>query len=437
MKKFLALALSAIFCLGLCACGGGSGYVTEDLVDKTANHQTWLRHPESKLVLNPDAYTSGAEVDASKAALNVGILADTADGASVSTVLNNVLFFTESNMSNGKGGEQVWKAQFSGNDQNFPYKEKQLLVNSATPDSATISKQESFTLKDIIQTSFKGIPPLNFTKNNILMVEVGAVEGGRAVFQTEALTSILNANAVGSYSVPLNDITPAGAAESFGARADEEYDFMLQLDIYKGGSITLNSVQIRQVDPGYHFASQVARSFAPYALNYNVVFPQDANITVSDMLLDASTVVRKVTVVTTGDLAMGGQYEGTATYNMTKGYLEVDNNGTKYLIFTKKKADFAWYNNEADLLAKTNAVADGEQGTSGYWSLGLGTLKEGDEFYLIFTVGDNFDDMEENAKKSAQSKIAGELQTTLTEYWDLWLSENKLSDGFFVNEPAK
>ena len=44
---------------------------------------------------------------------------------------------------------------------------------------------------------------------------------------------------------------------------------------------------------------------------------------------------------------------------------------------------------------------------------------------------------EENAKKSAQSKIAGELQTTLTEYWDLWLSENKLSDGFFVNEPAK
>ncbi|MDF2685987.1 MAG: hypothetical protein K0S55_1168, partial [Clostridia bacterium] len=109
MKK-ISLLLTVLMLLGiLSACGEPAnmnpGITSVDLKDTGASQQRWLSMPGSKLVINPDAFSSGKDnSDLLKVPLNIGILNTEGETPVLDKTLNNLMFLMETNASNGVGG---------------------------------------------------------------------------------------------------------------------------------------------------------------------------------------------------------------------------------------------------------------------------------------------------------------------------------------------
>ena len=117
-KTIIAVMLIMAIALSFAACGNqGNAFSSADVADSSATQQRWLKNPDSTLVINPNAIGAPEYKDADgKLGLEIGI---TNKNGKIVKTLEDVFFVVEPTWANGKGGEEVWAADWTEETVNF------------------------------------------------------------------------------------------------------------------------------------------------------------------------------------------------------------------------------------------------------------------------------------------------------------------------------
>ncbi|MDF2685120.1 MAG: hypothetical protein K0S55_301, partial [Clostridia bacterium] len=167
---------------------------------------------------------------------------------------------------------------------------------------------------------------------------------------------------------------------------------------------------------------------------YMVKYPNGTELEVTDFFADEKTISRKIRAITGGAMALGGEFNGTATYDSKKGYMQVEGDGFKYVVAPKRKLNPKFYANEADMLAVKNG-SDTATGTTGFWTVGLSNFTPEDELYMAISLDTelSMDELGELVKDKINATKAETFYNDRIVFWDTYLIENAIPSTYIIN----
>jgi hypothetical protein len=245
-------------------CGGGNNFTCADVVNSSANQQRWIKSFDSNIVVNPNAIGAESYTDADEdMSLDLGILAE--DG-SVAKTLDDVVFFLETSVSNGKGGEEIWAADFTPGAENVRGVAR--LENNSSDGrmfSASVPADKSFAIKG------KNPIELNFIDDIYMILDVGSISAESEF----SVTGIPNKGlldfkifddvaSVGVYVAELTDmyIDAYYAQEEVPDALDTSVPVTIipQFTMKDGISLLLNSWSVRSIPLAFQKATKVVEA---------------------------------------------------------------------------------------------------------------------------------------------------------------------------------
>jgi hypothetical protein len=430
MKK-ISLLLTVLMLMGLfTACGGPAnknpGITSVDLQDSGAAQQRWLSMPGSKLVINPDAFSTGTDnSDLLRVPLNIGIMNIEGETPVVDKTINNLMFLMETNASNGVGGTVLFTGHW-GDSMNFTYNKNELAVEPEGDNKVkyyvtdtSANAWAGMTMKQFVEC--------NFDKDVFLNVSVPECVGMFSLKGT--IEAQADVRKTGALSYNLTEIS------KFTGKKKIQFTMYA---IEKNNPVTFDLFEIKEIDKGNHFATEKATStWAPYAITYNIKYPNGAAFEVTDFFADEQTIVRKLRCVAAGAMVLGGEYNGTATYDSKTGYVQVEGDGFKYVVAPKRKLNPKFYANEADMLAVANGT-DAPAGTTGFWTIGLSNFAVDDELYMAVSMDTekSLEDLGAQVKDKINTTKAAAFYTDRITFWDTYLVDNAIPSTYIKNAPA-
>lgn len=409
------------------ACGGGivNSFAVEDIIDSSETQQRWLRHPQNKLVLNPDEYTGQNTLDSKKLPLSFGIVDE--NGA-VTKSANDALFFLESKSANGKGGSELFSADFGGGSNVSDFSTLKTNNSEGTHFNGTTSETPvSLKVSDTVL--------IDYTIEYQVIVEVESCAGTMVVgYNAQNPTvggAIININKPGTYTVNLTDHIKSISIDKSVARTTS-----INLLLSANGSYNVSYFGLKEFKPGYQYASESQASvWSPYGINSTLEYTNGTKLEVYDMLMGTNSISRTITCINEGTVSIGGKIYGTPEYNSKTNLFTFEADGFKYLLNLKKKGTVAFYNNETDMLANANST-ETPSADSQYWVLTIPNLKEGDSYSVGIAADTSlgFDELKDAANDAGSGTRIKKAQTEAVEFWNDFIANNDVS-GFISNTP--
>jgi hypothetical protein len=439
MKKLLSL-LTAVILTGtlLTSCGESNknpGITSVDLTDASAAQQRWLRLPESNLIINPDAFSGTDSSDLKKLPLNIGILDTSGEKATVKYTANDMLFIMEDNSANGKGGTEIFKAIFAGDGANMTYNKTNLNVDS-TGEKITMSVNPK--CPNVWEgITFKKALDLNLDKDVIIDIDIADCQGRMSLKGNLTKPSIADtviaqedATITGHKTYGLSDVIAKLGVTSGMAKLNFT---IFAIDYDK--PVTINSFKIKEIDRGFHVATDNAKTeWSPSAIKSTLTYPNGSYLETTDFFIDNNTIGRKIRAVDASTLTLGGKLAGKATYDSKANTFNVEADGFKYVIAPKRKLNVAFYDSEADMLAKINGSPEAKE-TSAYWCVGFGTMQPDDEVNIAISMSTDLSIEEMNGlvKDGTSSIKTKTMMEDRIAYWDEYLVNNEITPDYILN----
>ncbi len=434
MKRLIAIVLILILAFAFSACSKGNDFTCADVVNASANQQRWLRSFESNIVVNPEAIGAEEYTDADgKLGIDIGVT--DADG-NIVKVLNDVVFFLETNYANGKGGEVVWSAVYTGSDANATFNVKADATNTSDGSTAIITcgpengasvtpKRHKQTLDNLTEYYLV----VNVTSMSSAEVKDDGTIGEPELGINGTLTNpiakldIADITTPGSYVYALNGLAFDGT-ETAATRV-----FIPRLDFEKYCSYTVNEYSIKTFAPGFTYAdAKMNNVWYPYQIVSAQSYNNGTALKVEDMIIGENSVTRAVTTEMGGTAYIAGLIDGnTVVYDDKADTLQIKGDGYEYSICCKRNAGITYYDSEEDMLNDTNGSAE-YKSTSKYWVMAQVTLSVGDTFNIgISAAADGVDTVQE-AKNAVLNATIKKFESDIETKWNEFIAKNDVSD---------
>ncbi len=427
MKRVISLALVAIFCLALAACGApGHDFTCADVVDSSKGQQRWLKSYESNLVINPQAIGAEEYTDANgKLGLDVGVT--DAEGNIVKT-LDDVIFLVEPHRANGVGGDAVFTAVFAGDGVNTSGLNKASYNGSDGTYMNVTTGTDNFSVK---------APKYQLTLDNVteyyLVIDASVVGNEIKVqgtfnnpFKTEEIGVI---TAPGTYIYDINSI-------GFEDDTPGSRKFTPILDIKVGKDkearevqYVINEFSIKTFPAGGAYGTKAMSStWYPYQIVSSQEYVNGTSFQTEDMITSATAITRIVTVNTDGMAFLGGYLNGgTAEYNDKDISVTVKGEGYEFTVACSRRGTVVYYDSEEDMLAGINGSTE-YKATSKYWALDLGGIKTGESFNVGVSASVTGEDTADAAKEASRNATVKKFKSNAETAWDEFIATNDMYD---------
>lgn len=418
-------------------CGGGNNFTCADVVNSSASQQRWIKSFDSNIVVNPNAIGAESYTEADEdMSLDLGILAE--DG-SVAKTLDDVVFFLETSVSNGKGGEDLWVANFTPGEENLRGVAR--LENNSSDGkmfSATVPEGMSLNIRA------KSGTELNFIDKIYMVMDVGSLTA------ESEFSVVCGANwGVGDFNV-FEDINAPGVyvAELTQAFIDtcvkannEEPDTSKnvkvtpQFNMQDNMSLLLNSWAIRSIPLSFQKATKaMTNTWYPYQIVSSQEFDYGVALTTTDMITGENAVTRKVACDLNGNVYVAGYLNGgTATYNEKNSVVTVTGDGFEYSICVKRSGEIAFYDSEENMLTNTAPSAE-PKATSQYWTISQTSYGVGETYNIGVAASLTAGTTASDAKDAASAATLKKFEANAVSKWDEFIAANDVSD-YIVNIP--
>ncbi len=438
MKRiFSSIMVVALVLAVFAGCGGGNNFTCADVVNSSASQQRWIKSFDSNIVVNPDAIGAESYTEADEdMSLDLGILAE--DG-SVAKTLDDVVFFLETSVSNGKGGEAFWTANFTPGDENVRGVAR--LENNSSDGgmfSATVPEGMSLNIRA------KSGLELNFIDDIYMVLDVGAISA-----ETEVHV-VCGANwGVGDFNV-YEDVKNPGVYVAELTQAfidacveanDEEPDTSKpvkvtpQFNMQDSMSLLLNSWSIRSIPLSFQKATKAMKNtWYPYQIVSSQEFDYGMALTTTDMITGENAVTRKVVCDLSGNVYIAGYLNGgTATYDEKNSVVTVTGDGFEYSVCVKRSGDITFYDSEEDMLTNTAPSAE-PKATSQYWTISQTSYNVGETYNIGVAASLTAGATASEAKTAASAATLKKFEASAVDKWDEFIAANDVSD-YIVNIP--
>ncbi len=421
-------------------CGGGNNFTCADVVNSSASQQRWIKSFDSNIVVNPNAIGAESYTEADEdMSLDLGILAE--DG-SVAKTLDDVVFFLETSVSNGKGGEELWAADFTPGAENVRGVTR--LENNSSDGrmfSASVPEGKSFTIKG------KSPVEINFIDNIYMIMSVGSISAdtkfdivGIPSRDLQDFPIIEDIAAPGTYVAEITDAFIT-SFESNEDKAGQELDkatpmtILPQFTMNDSMSLLLNEWSIRSIPLSFQKATKAMKNtWYPYQIVSSQEFDYGMALTTTDMITGENAVTRKVVCDLSGNVYVAGYLNGgTATYNEKNSLVTVTGDGFEYSICVKRSGDIAFYDSEEDMLTNTAPSAE-PKATSQYWTISQTSYNVGETYNIGVSASLTAGTTASGAKDAASAATLKKFEANAVDKWDEFIAANDVSD-YIVNIP--
>lgn len=429
MKHVFSALLSIVILFTLFGCGEvnmNPGITSVDLVDNSETQQRWLRLPDSNLVINPESYSKEKESgDFLNMPLNIGILDEEGN---LKKTIDDAMFFMEKNSSNGKGGEVIFTGNWTPENINFNVNKPEMEYEPIGETGVKFWIKPESKYNAVIMT-FKKRLEMDFDQDIFLNVNV---------IECVGMIS-LKGDLEPQHDIRTTGLLSYNLTEFSGYTGKKK----LSLGVYAiepGNPVAIDLYEIRQIPKGFHYGNNILTTWAPYSLVSNIGYENETSISVTDVFASEKTIVRKITGVEKGVLALAGKYNGSLSYDNKNGCINITGDGYKYTIATKRKANFRCFATEDDMKNDKNEITENYP-DNGYWLINFGAVNPEDSAFLSITVdSDNsmtFEEMAEMGKEYLSEKKYDAMYTERIESWNEYIAKNELTSEFFKNLPAE
>jgi len=440
MKRIIAIALIFVLAFALSACSKGNDFTCADVVNSSASQQRWLKSFESKIVVNPEAIGAEDYTDANgKLGIDLGIT--DAEG-NVVKVLNDVVFFIETNYANGRGGEVIWSAVYTGSDTNATFTLKDDGTNTSDGTTAIVTcgpengasvgpKRHKQTLDNLTEY---------YLVVNVTSMSSSEVKDDGTVEEPElgingtltnpiAKLDVADVTAPGSYVYALNGLAFNGT-ETAATRV-----FIPRLDFSKYCSYTVSEFAIKTFAPGYTYAdAAMTNIWYPYQIVSAQSFNNGTALKVEDMIIGENSVTRVVTSEMSGTAYIAGLIDGnSAVYDDKADTLQIKGDGYEYSICCKRNNGITFYDSEEDMLADVNGSAE-YKSTSKYWVMAQVSMTAGDTFNVGIAASADGAETVQEAKDAVLNSTIKKFRNEIETKWNEFIAANDVSD-YIANIP--
>ena len=446
MKKiFCSIMVVALVLAMFAGCGSkGNDFTCADVVNSGANQQRWLKSYESNLVINPNAIGAETYTDPSNdMSLDLGILAE--DG-SVAKTLDDVVFFLETSLSNGKGGEEVWVADFTPGSENVRGLTR--FANNTSDGRMLAGVNE---LANGIDVKSKSKITLDFVTPYYFVFELISIGHSdpeeevdtRLCFSGPFLGSFLTD--IAEPGVYVADMNASYIVAFDNHNADEGKDEVFDpsvpvsltpyFHIPEGTSIVVGNCAIKTIDLAFQYATGAMKNtWYPYQIVSSQSYEYGTALKTTDMITSATAITRKVECELAGSVYTAGYLNGgTATVDAKNGLVTVNGDGFEYTVCVKRTGDVTFYDSEADMLANVNGSAE-PTANSQYWVMTQNSYSVGDAFNIgvsaSLTAGATLAD----AKDAASAATLKKFEANAAADWDAFIADNDVTE-YIVNIP--
>lgn len=441
MKRTISIIVVLLLTLSLfAACTPKKTYSVNDFVDNSAKQQRWLRSPLSTLVVNPDAITSEDTYTAADGRLGLSLgLSD--ESLNITKTLNNILFFVESEASNGKGGTDYWVADYNeeGNIRGLtsvPFNEsvdnylsistddKGCEMSSATPIAVLSENGEKYymilEIGSIVSSASEedqakeptGITPL-YNLNNSMENGAFSTSSKYQSMGQASMSAAAKLTAPGIYIYELSRIFnefPNGGTRNL----------RLRMSFTKNASFIINKLIVKTIPDGYSFGSTASQyTWRPYSITSSQEYKNGLALTTEDVLTSKNGITRFVTCEAGGTVAMAGDLNGgTATFDADKMIITVAGSGFEYSIYSQKPGTIYYCESEEDL--KNSVLTTEQTATSKYWVYTISPVQATDSWYIGIGCGSEAGTTASVAREAANSakyrQVMGNVETTWNDF---------------------
>ncbi len=441
-RIFSSIMVVALVLAVFAGCGGGNNFTCADVVNSSANQQRWIKSFDSNIVVNPNAIGAESYTEADEdMSLDLGILAE--DG-SVAKTLDDVVFFLETSVSNGKGGEEIWAADFTPGAENVRGVAR--LDNNSSDGrmfSASVPEDKTFNIKG------KNPVEINFIDDIYMIMDVGSISAeseftvvgipNRDLQDFKVFDDIA---AAGTYVAEITEAFVT-AFESNESKAGHEIDkttpvtVLPQFSISNGMSLLINNWSIRSIPLSFQKATKAMRNtWYPYQIVSSQEFDYGMALTTTDMITGESAVTRKVVCDLSGNVYVAGYLNGgTATYNEKNSVVTVTGDGFEYSICVKRAGDIAFYDSEEDMLTNTAPSAE-PKATSQYWTISQTSYNVGETYNIGVAASLTAGTTTSAAKDAASAATLKKFEANAVDKWDEFIAANDVTD-YIVNIPQE
>ena len=434
MKRTIAIALILILAFAFSACSKGNDFTCADVVNSAANQQRWLRSFESNIVVNPEAIGAESYTDADgKLGIDLGIT--DADG-NIVKVLNDVVFFIETNFANGKGGEVIWSAVYTGDGTNATFNMKDDATNTSDGTTAIITcgtengasvtpKRHKQTLDNI--TDYYLV--VNVTSMTSSKVNDDGSLGEPKLGINGTLTNPIEKLDIAVVTVPGSYVYQLNSLAFDGTETAATRVFIPRLDFEKYCSYTVTEYAIKTFAPGYTYAdAKMSNIWYPYQIVSTQSYNNGTALKVEDMIVDENSVSRIVTTEMGGTAYIAGLIDGNSVvYDDKSDTLQIKGDGYEYSICCKRNAGITYYDSEEDMLSDTNGSAE-YKSTSRYWVMSQVTLSVGDTFNVGISAAADGIDTQQEAKNAVLNATIKKFRNDIETKWNEFIANNDVSD---------
>jgi hypothetical protein len=294
------------------------------------------------------------------------------------------------------------------------------------------------------ETGVKFWIPAGSTSNAVMMTYKKPLEMD---FDQDVFLNVNVTECVGMISLK-GSLEPQGDIRMTGLLSHNLTEFSgytgkkkLSLGVYAiepGNPVTIDLYEIRQIPKGFRYGKEIITSWAPYSLSSNISYENGTSMAIKDMFVTENTIVRQVTGVEKGLVALAGKYNGVLEFDNKNGCINITGEGYKYTIATKRKTNFRCFATEDDMKNDKNAITENLP-ENGYWLITFGSISPEDSAYLAITVDkDNtltFEEMKDAAKACLTDKNFEDAYNSRVAAWDEYMVQNELTPEFIQNIP--
>ncbi len=445
MKKIiriLSIVMAVVMAAGILAGCNANNFTIDEVIDAGEGQQRWLRHPQSpNLVINPEALNGAEYQNADKnLALSLGI---EKDGNLIATI-PNALFILESKTANGMMAETIDRFEYDGD---HACRGLTGLVMNASTGTNMIGE----TGDSDVTISSMGNVILDRTVSYYLVLSVTSLEGFEYTSgegdEAEEVTQVPKVEIKIQLNSTANTFTVASIAEPGTYVYDlSPYCSQIETDnptlkcIYKivlssHSKFEISNYQLCTFPAGaVESTGEMKTEFGLAYLKSTQSYPNQTSIEVKDLLI-ADSASRLITCTSDGVLVIGGEFQGTPTYDAKNNMFNVDCGSYKYQVAPKRKGVITYYSSYEDLLNGVGGFTE-ISSSAKFWSMTVSDLHKDDFFAVAVSASaeKSFEELTEKSKNAtSNTTVLGKLDRA-EEWWNQYIAAYDVSD-YIENKP--